>query len=175
MRTFASFIVYPLTLSLALSLFLAPMVAADAVAADIKIGYINTQRVFQDSQIAKNVKRKLEPEFSKQEQEIQKSVKQARDLQSLLEKESLTLSEAERSKRERELATLSRDIQRSQREFREDLNRRQNDEFATVHDRARKVIRDIAEKERFDLIVESAVFASPRIDITDRVLKALER
>jgi outer membrane protein len=146
-----------------------------ALANEIKVGYINTQRVFQDSQMAKAVKKKLEQEFSKQEQDIQKAMKQARDLQAYLEKEGLTLAEAERSKKERDLATMSRDIQRSQREFREDLNRRQNEEYASVHDRARKVIRDIAEREKYDLIVETAVYASPRVDITDRVLKALER
>ncbi len=161
--------------NLALSILLAASMVGAAVANDFKIGYINTQRVFQDSQMAKAVKKKLEQEFGKQEQEIQKSVKQARDLQTYLEKEGLTLSEADRGKKERELATLSRDIQRAQREFREDLNRRQNEEYASVHDRARKVIRDIAEKEKFDLIVETSVFASPRVDITERVLKALER
>ncbi len=161
--------------AIALTLCLLASVSASAFANDLKIGYINTQRVFQDSQMAKAVKRKLEQEFSKQEQDIQKSVKQARDLQAYLEKEGLTLAEAERTKKERELATLSRDIQRTQREFREDLNRRQNEEFSSVHDRARKVIRDIAEKEKYDLIVETAVFASPRVDITERVLKALER
>jgi outer membrane protein len=151
------------------------LLSGSALALDYKIGYINTQRVFQDSPMAKAVKRKLEQEFSKQEQEIQKSVKQARDLQTHLEKEGLTLSETERTKKERELALLSRDIQRNQREFREDLNRRQNEEFAQVHDRARKVIREIAEKEKFDLIVETAVYASSRVDLTERVLKALER
>lgn len=149
--------------------------AGNAQANDIKIGYINTQRVFQDSPMAKAVKKKLEAEFGKQEQEIQKSVKQARELQTYLEKEGLTLADAERAKKERELANLSREIQRAQREFREDLNRRQNEEYASVHDRARKVIREIAEKEKYDLIVETTVYASPRVDITDRVLKALER
>jgi outer membrane protein len=156
-------------------LFIGLLLAAPVGANDFKIGYINTQRVFQDSQMAKSVKKKLEGEFSKQEQDIQKTVKQARELQTYLEKEGLTLSEADRAKKERELATMSRDIQRTQREFREDLNRRQNEEYSSVHDRARKVIKEIAEKEKFDLIVETAVFASPRVDITDRVLKALER
>lgn len=158
-----------------LPLLLAFGLAASAQANDIKIGYINTQRVFQDSPMAKAVKKKLEAEFGKQEQEIQKSVKQARDLQTYLEKEGLTLADAERAKKERELANLSREIQRGQREFREDLNRRQNEEYASVHDKARKVIREIAEKEKYDLIVETTVYASPRVDITDRVLKALER
>jgi outer membrane protein len=154
---------------------LAFALAASAQGNDFKIGYINTQRVFQDSPMAKAVKKKLEAEFGKQEQDIQKSVKQARDLQTYLEKEGLTLADAERAKKERELANLSREIQRAQREFREDLNRRQNEEYASVHDKARKVIREIAEKEKFDLIVETAVYASPRVDITDRVLKVLER
>lgn len=160
---------------LVLPLLFGLLFSGSALALEYKIGYINTQRVFQDSPMAKAVKKKLEQEFSKQEQDIQKSVKQARDLQTHLEKEGLTLSEAERTKKERELAVMSRDIQRNQREFREDLNRRQNEEFAQVHDRARKVIREIAEKEKYDLIVETAVFASPRVDITDRVLKTLER
>ncbi len=154
---------------------LALFFSGSALANDFKIAYINTQRVFQDSPMAKSVKKKLELEFGKQEQDIQKSMKQARELQGFLEKEGLTLSEADRSKKERELATLSRDIQRAQREFREDLNRRQNEEYANVHDRARKVIREIAEKEKFDLVIETAVYASPRVDITERVLKALER
>lgn len=154
---------------------LALFFAGSALANDFKIAYINTQRVFQDSQLAKNVKKKLEQEFGKQEQDIQKSMKQARDMQTFLEKEGLTLSETDRSKKERDLATLSRDIQRAQREFREDLNRRQNEEYANVHDRARKVIREIAEKEKYDLVIETAVYASARVDITERVLKALER
>jgi len=158
-----------------LPVLLGLLVTTGASANDYKLGFINTQRVFQDSQMAKAVNKKLELEFSKQEQDIQKSVKQARDLQSYLEKEGLTLPEAERTKKERELATLSREIQRTQRVFREDLNRRQNEEFASVHDRARKVIREIAEKEKFDLIVETTVYASSRVDITERVLKALER
>lgn len=102
-------------------------------------------------------------------------VKQARDLQSFLEKEGLTLSEADRTRKQRELANLSRDLQHSQREFREDLNQRRNEEFATVQERARKAILDIAEKEKFDLVIENVVYASTRVDITDRVLKALDR
>lgn len=158
-----------------LPLLLGMLLSSGASANDYKLGFINTQRVFQDSQMAKAVNKKLELEFSKQEQDIQKSVKQARELQTLLEKDGLTLSETERTKKERELATLSRDIQRTQRELREDFNRRRNEEFASVQDRARKVIREIAEKEKFDLIVETMVYASPRVDITERVLKALER
>lgn len=146
-----------------------------AFAAELKIGFVNTERVFRDSALSVKAQKKLEKEFSSREQEIQKQVKQARDLQALLEKEALTLPEAERAKKERDLANLNRDIQRAQREFREDLNQRKNEEFAGIHEKARKLILEIAKKEDFDLIVENAVYASSRIDITDKVLKALER
>jgi len=148
---------------------------AAAQAADLKIGFVNTERVFRDSQQALKAQKKLEKEFQTRDQDIQKMVKQARDLQSFLEKEGLTLSEADRTKKQRDLANLSRDLQHAQREFREDLNQRRNEEFAGVQERARKAIVEIAEKEKFDLVVENVVYASPRVDITDRVLKSLER
>lgn len=142
---------------------------------DTKIGFVNTDRIFRESQPAIRAQKKLEKEFTNREQGIQKLIKQARDLQSFIEKEGLTMSEADRAKRERDLANLNRDIQRAQREFREDLNQRRNEEFAAVHERARKVIFELAEREKFDLILENVVYASGRVDITDRVIKALER
>jgi outer membrane protein len=157
------------------TLFLSLLMTAPSLAAEMKIGYVHTERVFRESQLAVKAQKKLEQEFAKRDQELQKMVKQARDLQSGLEKEALTLAESEKNRRERELANLNREIQRSQREFREDLNMRKNEEFASVHEKARKIIKDIAEKEKYDLIVENVVFASPRVDITEKVLKALER
>ncbi len=155
--------------------FLMLAACTPALAAESKIGYVNTERIFRDSQLAQRAQKKLEKEFAAREQDIQKQIRQARDLQASLEKDSLTMAEAERTKRERDLANLNRDIQRAQREFREDLNQRKNEEFAGIHERARKTIMDIAKREDFDLIVENAVYASPRVDITDKVLKAIER
>ena len=152
-----------------------PTAAGQAAAADLKIGFVNTERVFRDSQQALKAQKKLEKEFQTRDQDIQKMVKQARDLQTFLEKEGLTLSEADRTKKQRDLANLSRDLQHAQREFREDLNQRRNEEFAGVQERARKAIVEIAEKEKYDLVVENVVYASPRVDITERVLKSLER
>ncbi len=160
---------------LLLACILPTALPAAAQSADIKIGFVNTERVFRDSQQALKAQKKLEKEFQGRDQDIQKMVKQARDLQSYLEKEGVTLSEAERAKKQRELANLSRDLQHAQREFREDLNQRRNEEFASVQERARKAIVEIAEKEKFDLIVENVVYASSRVDITDRVLKSLDR
>ncbi len=159
-----------------LSVLLFPLLLAQPVwGNELKIGYVNTERIFRDSQMAQRAQKRLEREFSGREQEIQKQMSRARDLQSLLEKEGLTMPEAERTRRERELANLNRDIQRAQREFREDLNQRRNEEFAQVHERARKAILELAEREKFDLILENVVFASPRVDITDRVIRALDR
>jgi len=99
--------------------------------------------------------------------------KQAKDLQTQLEKEGVTMAESERRNKEADLARINRDLQRMQREFREDLNLRKNEELAQVLERANKVIAEIAEKEKYDLILQEAVYRSPRIDITDKVLKAL--
>lgn len=156
-------------------LLLALALPAAAQAADMRIGFVNTEKVFRDSQLAIKAQKKLEKEFQGRELELQKLVKQARDLQAFLEKEGLTLSEAERGKKQKDLANISRDLQHEQRAFREDLNQRKNEEFASVQERARKAIMDIAEREKYDLILENVVYASPKVDITDRVLKSLDR
>ena len=148
-------------------------IAAGASAAEPKIGFVNTERVFREAAPAMKAQKKLEKEFAGREQELQKMAKQAKELQSHLERDGVTISESDRRNKERDLANLNRDFQRAQREFREDLNLRRNEELGAVHDRARKTIMEIAEKEKYDLVLEDAVYFSPRIDITDRVLKAL--
>jgi outer membrane protein len=149
------------------------MVAVQAVSAELKIGFVNTERIFREAGPAQKAQKKLEKEFAARDAELQKMAKQVRDLQAQVEKESVTMSEADKRNKERDLANLNRDFQRQTREFREDLNMRKNEELATVQERANKVIKDIAESDKFDLIVQDAVFASTKIDITDKVLKAL--
>jgi outer membrane protein len=148
--------------------------AGMAAAADYKIGFVNTERLFREAAPAKRAQQKLEKEFASRDADIQKMSKQVRDLQAALEKDGVTMSEADRRNKERDLANLSRDLQRSQREFREDLNLRRNEELASVQERANKVIQQIAEAEKFDLILQDpVVFASQKIDITEKVVKAL--
>jgi outer membrane protein len=148
--------------------------AGAADAADYKIGFVNTERLFREAAPAKRAQQKLEKEFATRDAEIQKMSKQVRDLQTALEKDGVTMSETDRRNKERDLANLSRDLQRSQREFREDLNLRRNEELASVQERANKVIQQIAEAEKFDLILQDpVVFASQKIDITEKVVKAL--
>jgi outer membrane protein len=145
-----------------------------AQAADYKIGFVNTERLFREAAPAKRAQSKLEKEFAARDADIQKMSKQVRDLQAALEKDGVTMSEADRRNKERDLANLSRDLTRNQREFREDLNLRRNEELASVQERANKVIQQIAEAEKFDLILQDpVVFASQKIDITDKVIKAL--
>jgi outer membrane protein len=144
-----------------------------AGAAEMKIGFVNTERVFREAIPAKRAQQVLEREFSARNVELSKVEKQGRDLQQELERETVTIPEATRREKERQLADISRNFQRLQREIREDLNLRRNEELARLQERATRVINQIAEQEKFDLIIQEAVFASSRIDITDRVIRAL--
>ena len=144
-----------------------------AGAADVKVGFVNTERVFREAAPAKRAQQKLEREFAARNAELAKIEKQGRDLQTELERDTVTMSESARREKERQLADISRNFQRLQREIREDLNLRRNEELASVQERATRVINQIAEQEKFDLIVQEAVFASSRIDITDKVIRAL--
>jgi len=144
-----------------------------AAGAQMKIGFVNTERVFREAAPAKRAQQVLEREFSTRNAELGKIEKQGRDLQTELERENVTMPEAARREKERQLADISRNFQRLQREIREDLNLRRNEELARVQERATKVINQIAEQEKFDLIVQEAVFASGRIDITEKVIRAL--
>jgi outer membrane protein len=138
-----------------------------------KIGFVNTERVFREAAPAKRAQQKLEREFAARNAELAKLEKQGRDLQGELERDNVTMTEAVRREKERQLADASRSFQRLQRELREDLNQRRNEALAGVQESATRVINQIAEQERFDLILQEAVFASGKIDITDKVIKAL--
>jgi len=147
--------------------------ALAAGAAELKLGFVNTERVFREAAPAKRAQQKLEREFATRNAELAKVEKQGRDLQTELERENVTIPEAQRREKERQLADISRNFQRLQREIREDLNLRRNEELAAVQGVATRIINQIAEQEKFDLIVQEAVFASTRIDITDKVIRAL--
>ena len=153
--------------------FMAALPIAQAVAAEMKIGYVNTQRIFRDAPAAQKAAKKIESEFSKRDQDLQRMAKQLQSLQEGLEKNGVTMAEADRRAKERELNDLSRDFQRKQREFREDLNLRQNEENAAIIEKANKAIKQIAEADKYDLILQDVVWVSPKLDITEKVIKAL--
>ncbi len=152
-----------------------PMLSAIAAAwaGDFRVGIVDTERILRESAPAMLAEKKIEKEFAARDLEIKKMVKQARDIQTYLEKDGMTLLDAEHRSKERELANLNVSLQRMQREFREDLNLRKNEELALVLERANKAIQAIAESEKFDLVLQEAVYRNPKIDITDKVLKYL--
>jgi outer membrane protein len=144
-----------------------------SIAADFKVGVVDTERVLRESDPAMKAEKKIEKEFSVRDQEIKTLLKQAKELQSLLENEDNKLSDTDRRSKERELSAMNVDLQRMQREFREDLNLRKNEELAIVLEKANKAIQEIAETEKYDLILQEAVYRNPKIDITDMVIKHL--
>lgn len=141
----------------------------------LKVGFVSTDRVFKESAPAIESQKNLQKEFAGKEEEIRKTADKAKALQVKLEKEALTMNDLDRQAGEAELGKLSRDLQRMQREFREELNLRKNQEMKIVLEMANKVIFEIAEKEKYDLILQEAVYRSPRLDITDKVIKALAK
>ncbi|MBV9889660.1 MAG: OmpH family outer membrane protein [Rhizobacter sp.] len=147
--------------------------SAAASAQELKIGYVNSDRVLRDALPAKAAQAKLEAEFSKREKDLNDLAKKLKDASDRLDKDAPTLAESERTRRQRELVDQDRDLQRRRREFQEDLSQRKNEELATVVERTNRVIKQIFETEKYDLILQEAVFWSPKVDITDKVIKAL--
>ena len=152
---------------------LCAMAAATAQAGDFKVGVVDTERILRESAPAMMAENKIEKEFSGRDNDIKKLAKQAKDLQAELAKEESKLSDTDRRNKERELTAINTDLQRMQREFREDLNLRKNEELAIVLEQANRAIQTIAESEKFDLILQEAVYRNPKIDITDKVIKYL--
>ena len=149
--------------------------ALGAQAQELKIGYVNSDRVLRDATPAKAAQAKLEAEFSKRQKEGDDAAARLKAAAEKLDKDAPTLSEAERNRRQRELVDQDRELQRKRREFQEDLNQRKNEELASVVERANRVIKQIYESEKYDLILQgdALVFVGPRVDITEKVIKAL--
>ena len=142
-------------------------------AEEFKAGFVNTDRLFREANAAKAAQSKLEQEFSKREKEIDDASTALKTASDRFERESLTLSESQRQTRQRQLVDQDRDFQRKRREFQEDLNARKQEELQQILDRANRIVRQLAESEKFDAIFQEAVYINPRLDITDKVIKAL--
>lgn len=140
---------------------------------ELKIGFVNLDRVLRDAVPAKAAQTKLEAEFNRREKELSEADGKLKAASDRFEKDAPTLGEGERVKRQRDLVDQDRELQRKRREFQEDLNQRKNEELSSVLDRANRVVKQIFDQEKFDLILQEAVFASGRVDITDKVIKAL--
>ena len=167
MQTFLAVVVVSLLLALQ-----APLAGAQT---ETRIGFVNTQRILREAAPAVRAQKKIETEFQKRDRELAGIAAELKRLQDDLDKNAMTMSETQRRVKERDFGELNRDFQRKQREFREDLNQRRNEELRQVVEEANRVIRMIAEQEKFDIIFqEMPAYVNPRIDITDKVIKALE-
>lgn len=148
--------------------------AFDAQAADLKVGYVQVDKILQEAPQTAESGKKLEREFSPRSQELDRMAKQIKDLEAILDKDGLTISEAERRNKERDVQSIKIEFQRKQRELREDINLRKNEELGSLQDRVNKAVQSVSEAEGYDLVVYSGVaYASKKIDITDKVLKIL--
>lgn len=155
------------------SVFMLCAAAPMAQAQELKIGYVNSDKVMRESAPAKAATTRLEAEFTRRDKELNDLGARLKASSDRLEKDAPTLAESERARRQRELVEQDREFQRRRRELQEDFNQRRNEELAAVIERANRVIKQIAEAEKYDLIVQEAVHWSPRVDITDKVIRAL--
>src|SRR5262249_10013227 len=139
------------------------------------VGFVSLDRILRDAAPAQAAQKKLEQEFSKRAQELQKQAENLKKQQETLEKDAMTMSESDRLRRERDFGEASREFQRKQRDFNEELGQRRKQEFEQVIERANRAVRQIAEAEKLDIVFqnEQVVWASSRIDITQKVIDAL--
>ncbi len=163
----------PALLSLVASAALVAAQPAMAQEGASKIGFVSHDRILRDTTPAKAAQSKLEAEFSKRQKDLQDTGTRLKSAADKFDKDAPVLSESDRGRRQRELSDMDKDFQRRQREFNEDINQRKNEELAAVVERANKVIRQISEGEKFDIVFQDAVYVNPRIDITDKVIKSL--
>ncbi|MES2502807.1 MAG: OmpH family outer membrane protein [Pseudomonadota bacterium] len=157
------------------SLFaLVTSLSSNVVAAELKVGYVQVDKILQEAPQTAESGKKLEREFSPRSQELDRTQKQIRDIEASLDKEGVTLSESERRNKERDVSNLKIEFQRKQRELREDINLRKNEELSVLQDRINKAVQTVSETDGYDLVVYGGVaYASKKIDITDKVLKLL--
>ena len=154
-------------------LVLAGLLAFAAHADDFRVGFVNTDRIFREANTAKAAQAKLEQEFSRREKELNDIGNSLKTLSDKFEREAPTLAEAQRAQRQKQLVDQDREFQRKRREFQEDLNARKNEELQQVLERANKVVKQVAEAEKYDVVLQEAVYINPKHDITDKVIKAL--
>jgi outer membrane protein len=172
MRKFVSRLWAGAALAVVTASALVPTASAQTAAVP-KLAYVSMERVLRDSGPSLAAQQKLDNEFKQRAQDLNDTAARIKPLADYLEKNAAVMTDAERARRQKELADQDKDFQRRQREFNEDVNQRKNEELASVLDRANKVVHQIADAEHYDMVFQDAVYFNPRIDITDKVIKAL--
>jgi outer membrane protein len=164
--------------SLALAALCAGMLAhagAQAQSGSGRIGFVYTERLMTESKLARMADEKLQAEFLKRQKQVDDTVKRYKGAREKFDEDAPKLNDIDRTRRTRELLDMEKDVQRMQREFNEDLFQRKNEERAAIAQRASKLIEQVAEQEHLDVVLQESVWTSPRIDITDKILKLLDK
>ncbi|AWL07264.1 OmpH family outer membrane protein [Massilia oculi] len=164
--------------ALGASLLLAAVCAAPlahAQATVSRIGFVYTERLMTDSKMAKAADAKLAAEFSKRQKAVEEMVGKYKQTSEKFDAEAAGLNELDRTRRARELYNMQKDVERMQREFQEDLQQRKNEERAAIAQKAYKLVEQVAEQEKLDAVLVEAAWVSPRVDITDKILKLLDK
>lgn len=164
-----------LPLILTTAVFGLSLAAPQAGAAELKIGVVNMERILRDSQSAAQASERLNAEGQRRQEEIDAVTKRFKQRLERFEKDAPSMAESERVTERRELAEMERDVARRSREARDEFNQRRNEEVLLLQGRAGRVIQQIAEAEKFDLVLYEFFYASKKVDITDRVMKELDR
>ena len=164
-----------LPLILTTAVFGLSLAAPQAGAAELKIGVVNMERILRDSQSAAQASERLNAEGQRRQEEIDAFTKRFKQRLERFEKDAPSMAESERVTERRELAEMERDVARRSREARDEFNQRRNEEVLLLQGRAGRVIQQIAEAEKFDLVLYEFFYASKKVDITDRVMKELDR
>ncbi len=144
-----------------------------AVADDFRIGLVNVDRVLREANTAKAAQAKLEAEFSKRDKDLADQGNALKAASDKFEREAPTMAESQRTARQRQLADQDRDFQRKRREFQEDINSRKNEELQGLMERANRAVRQVAEQDKYDVILQEAAYLNPKYDVTDKVIKAI--
>jgi len=140
-----------------------------------RIGFVFTERLMTESRMAKAADAKIQAEFSKRQKTTEEMVAKFKQMSEKFDADAPRLTDIERTRRARELFDMEKDVQRMNREFTEDLMQRKSEERAAIATKAYKLIEQIAEQEKLDAVLQEAAWSSPRIDITDRILKLLDK
>lgn len=163
-------------LFLSLMVGLLSLLSTNAIQAqETRVAIFDPQRVMRESNPAKQAEAKIEQEFSKRNKELLDMAGKIKLLAEKLDKDASVISDSDRIKRQRELTELDQEFKRKQRIFNEDVSQRKNEEISAIGDRTYKIVKQIAEAEKYDVVLQDAVYYNPRIDITDKVLKALAK
>jgi outer membrane protein len=159
--------------SLLLSIGIAALSITGAQANELRIGFVDTNRIFQEINLAKSAQNRLQQEFSKREKQLIDLNNTLKTSSDQFDRDQPTLSDQQKATRQKQLVEMDRDLQRKRREFQEDLNARRNEELEQVRAKANRVIKQFATDEKYDLILQDAVWIAPKHDITDKVIKAI--